>query len=134
MGEKWLVGNTYQKNKFIEFIDQLDDKKSYEFEWKELKDTRTSQQNRAMHKYFKLLSEALNDAGLDFEQILSVEVPWNEVLIKELIWKPVMRSVIGEGSTTKQSTADIDKVYQILNRHFSSKHNLYVPFPDKGGP
>ena len=46
--------------------------------------SRTLTQNKAIHKYFELLSEGLNDAGLDMKKVLkpSVDIDWTPDMIK----------------------------------------------------
>lgn len=135
MAEKWIIGakSSFQKNKFIEMVDSLDENTTWEFEWRPVKDTRTLQQNRAMRKYFMLMAEALNTAGLDFEQVLRVPVSWSPTLFKELCWDRVMESMTEKTSTAQLTTEEVSKVYDVLNRFFSGKFGLYVPFPDRHG-
>lgn len=94
---------------------------------------RTSDQNRAMHKYFNLLATALNDAGLNVQHILSkkIELDWTPNMIKEILWRDVQKRLFG-----KTSTKDLDKmneitlVYDTLNRHLGEKFELEsIPFP-----
>jgi len=53
---------------------------------------RTNRQNKALHLYFQMLADELNNAGLDVRRTLreDVEIPWSPYLIKELIWRKVM--------------------------------------------
>src|SRR6185503_8600520 len=62
---------------------------------------RTPDQNRAMHKYFSLLAEALNDAGLTVQHILQkkIELNWTPMMIKELLWRDVQIRLFGKEST-----------------------------------
>lgn len=94
---------------------------------------RTTDQNRAMHKYFSLLATALNDAGLTVQHVLTkkVELDWTQNMIKEILWRDVQKRLFG-----KTSTKDLDKVseitlvYDTLNRHLSEKFQLEsIPFP-----
>lgn len=52
---------------------------------------RTILQGRALHKYFELVGEALNVAGLDMKKVLkpNVDIPWNKDSVKNFLWKPV---------------------------------------------
>jgi len=92
---------------------------------------RTTQQNKALHKYFELVAEALNDAGLDMRATLKPEIsiPWTSEGIKEYLWRPVMKVQLGKKSTTELETADINKVWETLNRYLSEKFHIYEPFP-----
>ena len=92
---------------------------------------RTDQQNKAMHKYFELLSTALNDAGLDARKTLKpeVEIPWTPEMIKNLMWRPIQEAMTGKKSTTELTTVEPSEVHAVLNRHLSSKFGLNVEWP-----
>ena len=93
---------------------------------------RTLQQNKALHLWYKQLADALNDAGYDMKQVLkpNVAIPWNERMVKEHLWRPVEKAVIGETSTTKLETVDVSAISDIINRHLSEKFGVFVPFPN----
>ena len=92
---------------------------------------RTNRQNRALHLYFTHLADELNGAGYDLKKTLkpSVDLPWNGTLIKELIWRPVMKAQLRKESTTQMTTKDIDAVFDVINRHVSEKFGLTIMFP-----
>ena len=94
-------------------------------------DTRTALQNRALHKYFGLLSEALNEQGLSVQVVLKVDVSWTPDAVKEYIWRPVQKAYTNKTSTTKINTTDIDKIYDFINAKLSGDYGIYVPFPEK---
>lgn len=101
---------------------------------KQLIDVRTLKQNNALYKYFSMLSEELNSAGLDVQKTLSpkLEHPWNAELVKELIWRPVQEACLGKKSTTELSKQkDIDVIYDVINRHMGQNFGIYVPFPSE---
>ena len=101
---------------------------------KQLIDVRTLKQNNALHKYFEMLAEELNNAGYDVKKTLSskLEHPWNAELIKELIWRPVQEACLGKKSTTELSKQkDIDVIYDVINRHMGQNFGIYVPFPSE---
>jgi len=92
---------------------------------------RTITQNSAIHKYFELLAEALNDAGYDVRTTLKEDfkIAWGKETVKELLWKPIQNVYVGEKSTTKLTTKDIDKIYDIININIGEKTGVFVPFP-----
>ena len=92
---------------------------------------RTIQQNRAMHKYFQLVADRLNDAGLDMRIVLKpeVEIPWAPASVKEYLWRPIQRLMLQKESTTMLTTRDIDRVYETLNRFLAEKHGVSEPWP-----
>jgi hypothetical protein len=93
---------------------------------------RTSQQNKALHKYFALLATELNAAGFSVQLVLKekMELDWNERSVKELLWRSAQQALLG-----KQSTTDLDKqeditlVYEHLSRHLGEKFGVQVDFP-----
>src|SRR3990167_6345758 len=90
---------------------------------------RTAQQNRALHLYFELIADTLNDAGLDMRAVLKpeVEIPWTARNVKEFLWRPVQKIQLGKDSTTDLTTKEIDVVFETVNRHLA-KHGIHVPF------
>lgn len=91
---------------------------------------RTIPQNNSLHLFFRLIAEQLNDAGLDIRAVLepTVDIAWNENLVKELLWRPIQKLQLQKHSTTELTTRDIDVIYDTLNL-FLSKHGVHVPFP-----
>lgn len=91
---------------------------------------RTIQQNRALHLYFQMIADALNDAGLDMKKVLKpeVDIPWNKTNVKEFLWRPIQKLQLGKKSTKQLTTDEIDKVFDTLNRHIA-KFGISVAFP-----
>lgn len=94
---------------------------------------RTLSQNAALHLYCRRLAEALNDAGYDMQKTLKpgVSIPWNENLVKELIWRPVQEAMTDKHSTTELNTKDPSEIYEVLNRHMSEKFGISVSWPSE---
>jgi hypothetical protein len=92
---------------------------------------RTLNQNRALHKYFENISETLNDHGLDIKKTLAsnAEVPWSAALVKELLWRPLMRAQVRKNSTTQLTTSEIDLVLDTITKYLGQNHGLTVNFP-----
>lgn len=94
---------------------------------------RSDAQNRALHKWLEMLSEALNAAGLDMRQTLreDIEIPWNKERAKEHLWRPVQIAVLDKESTTEPTTGEYTRVYDVLNKHLGEKLGIHVPWPEK---
>lgn len=92
---------------------------------------RTELQNRALHLYFKFIAEALNDAGLDMRKVLKphVSIPWSTETVKDYLWRPLQIALLGKKSTTQLSTKEIDKVFDVLNRHLGTEFGVQEDFP-----
>ena len=94
---------------------------------------RTIQQNRSLHLYFTLLADELNAAGYDMRSTLKpgVDIPWAPELVKQYLWKGIQEAMLGKESTTELTSAEIDKVYETLNRHLAETTGVHVAFPSK---
>ena len=92
---------------------------------------RTTQQNKALHKFFELVAETLNSAGLDMRKALraDIDIPWSKTSVKEFMWKPVQEALIGKKSTKELTTKQVDEVYNVLNKYFGEKYGLRQAFP-----
>lgn len=102
---------------------------------------RTLLQNAALHKYCELMSQALNDSGMErvkslqiLRQTPEIEIAWTPAAVKEDLWRPVQLALY----PNKESTRDLDKpevsvVYETLNRHTSEKLGVGINFPDRWG-
>lgn len=92
---------------------------------------RTELQNRALHKYFSLLAEELNNAGFDMKKTIKedVDIAWSGMSVKEYLWRPIQKVYLQEQSTTRLKTGDIDKIYDILNKIIGERTGVFVPFP-----
>jgi len=97
---------------------------------------RTGQQNKALHKYFATVATTLNDAGYDVVHTLrhDAEVPWNPILVKDMLWRPLQVAMVQKTSTAALDTSEIDKVYSVLNKHLGEKLAIHVPFPSDEPP
>jgi hypothetical protein len=93
--------------------------------------SRTSTQNKALHLYFELLADELNSAGLDMKKTLkqTVDIPWSKETVKDYLWRPIQNAQLEKESTTELTTDEINKVYEVLNRHLGDKLQIHVPFP-----
>lgn len=92
---------------------------------------RTTKQNAALHKLFSELADELNENGLDMRKTLkpTIDIRWDGKMVKEYIWRPLMKVQLGKSSTTEMTTSDIDKVFETINKHFAEKFGLQIDFP-----
>lgn len=93
---------------------------------------RTSQQNRALHKWCELMATALNDAGYPLKAVLehkTTDVDWSGPLVKEALWRPIQKAITGKTSTAELSKQEIDPIYETLNRHLGTHFHIHVPWP-----
>jgi hypothetical protein len=90
----------------------------------------TGRQFRAIHVYFDKVADMLNEAGLDMRAVLKpeVDIPWSKETVKEYMWKPIQKIAVGEESSKDILQEDVDKVFNIMNRHLA-KFGIHQPFP-----
>lgn len=94
---------------------------------------RTDQQNKALHVYYQLLADELNGAGYPIKLVLSkykTDIDWDMQSVKDLIWRPIQKALLGKTSTTELSKqGDIENVYEHINRFVGENFGVFVPFP-----
>lgn len=114
-------------------LKKMQDGACYVVEMKNM-DIRTLQQNKALHKYFSLVAEALNDKQLTVKTIIKADIEWNPLSVKEMLWRPIQEAVLHKKSTTELKRNEIDDVYDTINLALGQKLGIHVPFPtiDKG--
>jgi len=100
----------------------------------EKKNTRTTRQNSALHLLFTIISQQLNELGIEFQyfglkgKVLSVmHTPH---LVKEHVWRPIQIALFDISSTTKINTEQINKIVDILGKYFAEK-GVVIQFPSK---
>ena len=93
---------------------------------------RTQRQNNALHLYFQLLADEFEAAGIDARMLFGPEVsiPVTPKMIKDLLWRNTQIATVNKKSTTDLTTTDINKIYEIVNRHIGEKFKIHVPFPN----
>ena len=101
---RWLVDNKDKANFFIDFVlTQYEQGKNILYYIKNV--TRSDRQNNAMHLWFRQIAEELNNAGYWVRHPFSdrLEIPFTEVLVKETLYKPIIKSMYDKESTAKVS-------------------------------
>ena len=96
--------------------------------------TRSPAQQNSIELYCHHLADALNDAGLDMKKVFevkTVDVPWTQDLVKDVLWREIQIAMFDKKSTTKLETDEVGKVFEVLNRHIAEHFHLSVPFPDR---
>lgn len=85
---------------------------------------RTTDQNNALHLWYALLCETLNDAGITVQEVLArkIELDWTPILVKEILWKDPQSRLLDKPSTKQlDKVSDIDLIRDHLIRHFAKE-------------
>jgi len=109
--------------KLLEFLGEVEPKKQ-----------RTESQNNALHKFYSMLAEELNEKGKDMRVVLkpSWSIWWTTESIKSYIWKPIMKAMTGKESTTEleKNSGEIDKIHEMIMKNLGENFHIeYIPFP-----
>ena len=91
----------------------------------------SSEQNRASHLWFRLLSEGLNDGGLDIRVVMTPEwkIMWTEESVKENLFRPVSKAMYGTDSIAELSSDQLTNVIKVIDKHLLENHAFNMPFP-----
>lgn len=94
--------------------------------------SRTINQNSALHLFFTQLAQALNEHGMDMRTLIrpEVEISWTPYSVKEYLWRPLQKVMLGKQSTTKlDRSQEINLIYDNLNRIITERTQGEVSFP-----
>ena len=94
---------------------------------------RTASQNNALWKFLTMLSETLNDMGLEPRKVLKPEYNfrWTKNLVHDCLWIPFQKQLYKTSSTTLLPKLEqIDEIHKLLMRELGERFGVeYIPFP-----
>ena len=100
----------------------------------EKRNSRSARQNRALHKFFVLITEELNELGMEFQyfglkgQVFSTRYTTN--IVKNQFWRPIQITLFDIESTKDINTIQINEIVDVIAKFFSER-GVYVEFPNK---
>ena len=62
-----------------------------------------------------------------------VEIPWQKMMVKEHLWKPIEKIMVDKDSTEEMTNKEVNEIYKVLDRHIAQKFGVSVPFPNIRG-
>ena len=101
-------------------------------ELKALSDNRSSKQNRALHKLFTIMSEQLNEMGLEFQycgvkgSMLSTR--YTPEVVKNYFWRPIQIALFDIESTKHINTIQINEIVDVISKFFGER-GVIIEFP-----
>ena len=120
-------------NKAVTRLTYLIQKKST-IDLTELSDKRSSLQNRSLHKFFIIISDELNELGMEFHYFgvtgkqLSTRYTTN--IVKNHFWRPIQQTLFNIESTKDINTKQINEITDVIVKFFGDK-GVYVEFPNR---
>ena len=130
-GHRWIVDTKDSLEFFIKFLkDQYSQGNHLLYSIKPA--GRTERQNNAMHLWFREIAEKLNDAGYHATHPFNseVEVPFTEVLVKEMLYKPIIKAMYDKKSTTGLSGRELSEAADVLVKWLVEHKEVLALFPE----
>ena len=62
-------------------------------------------------------------------EVKTVDVPWSQDMVKEVLWRGIQIPMLDKASTTELETDEVDRVYKVLDRHIAQNFGVSVAFP-----
>ena len=126
---KDIVQSTDAKRRLRELIEQ-----SRTIELKELSNSRTAKQNRAIHKFFVIICEQLNEIGQEFCYTgikgLPLTTRYTPYIVKEFFWREIQLTLFSIESTKYLDTKMINEIADVMIKYFAEK-GIVRDFPRK---
>lgn len=93
----------------------------------------TNQQMKAIHLYLEMVADALDREGHTMQDVVReikrAEIRPTKDALKEVVWKPIAKILFNVDSTTKLTTGQVDRVYEVMNKWLGDSFELHVEFP-----
>ena len=129
-----MIYNLSNKTELTEFEHQIRHFKALNkiVELDQVKPKRSNQQNRALHKFFNMISEALNEIGEEFIykglKGSDMSLNYSPKIVKDFFWRPIQVTLFGFESTTKLKTEEMNQIIDIIIKFFGDK-GVLIEFP-----
>ena len=102
-------------------------------ELKEIKKTRSNQQNRALHLFFTFISDELNNIGMEFKyaglNAPEICIMYTPDLVKNMVWRPIQIALFNIESTKDLTTDQMNKIIDVITKFLGNK-GVTIEFPN----
>ena len=113
-----------------EKIDSFQDGAVYQVDIKNM-DKRTLAQNSAIHLLCTKISDSLNKEDIRIEKVVKITTKWSMNLVKEMLFKAVVKSLYAKDSTTKLNKNEFELIIDTLIRAMAQKGVTIPDFPNR---
>ena len=100
----------------------------------EKRSTRSSLQNKALHKYFLIIVDALNELGMEFQYLglkgQTLSTRYTTTIVKNQFWRQIQIAMFDIESTKDINTKQMNEIIDVIDKFFAER-GVYVQFPDK---
>lgn len=94
-------------------------------------DKRTLLQNKAIHLWCKQIAEHLNRDKYFIQDVIKLNTKWDITKVKEMIFKPVVKSLYLKDSTTKLNKDEFETIIDTIISALGSKGIVCPDFPNR---
>ena len=94
-------------------------------------DKRTLQQNKSCHLWCEQIASKLNKEKFFIQDVIKLNTKWDMLKVKELIFKPVVKSLYTKDSTTKLNKDEFELIIDTIIRALASKGIECPDFPNR---
>lgn len=96
--------------------------------------TRTTTQNSALHLLFTIITNQLNEMGLEYHYYglkgHLITTRYTKFIVKNFFWRPIQKTLFDIESTTKINTIQINEIMDVIIKWFGEK-GVLIQFPSK---
>lgn len=96
------------------------------------KQKRTEKQNNSLHLFFKIISDQLNEMGLEFNYDgvtgKKLSTRYTPEVVKNYFWRPIQMALFDIESTKHINTKQIDDIIDVIAKFFGDK-GVIMEFP-----
>jgi|SRR5210317_1888769 len=127
-GKYYRIETPEQLQHFIRCItEQYNARDWIEFQMRH-DDTRSLKQNNSLHSFCSDLAQQLNDSHIQPQHFFKTgfNILWTMDMVKENIFKPIMKAITKNGKTSKASKKDIIETYEVINRELGERWGIHV--------
>ena len=94
-------------------------------------DTRTQLQNSSIHLWCQKIADTLNKEKLFIQDVIKINTKWSMIKVKEMLFKPVVKSLYTKDSTTKLNKDEFGLIIDTLVRYMAQKGCVLPEFPNR---
>ena len=86
----------------------------------------------ALHVYCEMCAGVFNAAGIDVRAMMDemnagFSIPHDKDTFKKMVYKPILKTITGKGSTKEQTTIEPKKVADVISHFMASRFGLVAP-------
>lgn len=127
------LSNKSECNKAETYFSTLKANKNV-IELRKITNSRSVQQNKALHKYFNMIAFVLIELGMEFQYTgvkgVLLSTTYTDEIVKNYFWRPIQIALYDIKSTKDINTEQLNGVSEVIGKFFADK-GVFIEFPHK---